>query len=302
MGFTPPTEAQRRAAAGSTAALPEALRRALEPQGDFLPIPEPGPSDWLANHPEAGQTFEQFVRSHPSRPEAGRKLLYLQPLESFSERDGPSLVPLRQFTSAFFMLEVRILPPLGEQGGAITQRRNPWTGQAQLLTTDILRLLRRRLPSDAFALVSLTMRDLYPDPAWNFVFGQASPPDRVGVYSFIRYDPRFYGQALSAESRRLMLRRSSKVLAHEAGHMFGLEHCIWYHCLMNGSNHLAESDARPLHLCPVDLRKLEWSVGFDVLERYRRLRDFHREVGFEDEARWLDRRIQRIARGAPGGR
>lgn len=295
MGFTPPTEAQRLAAAGSTAALPEALRRALEPGGDFRPIPESGPGDWLANHPEGGQTFERFVHSRPIRPDARRRILYLQPLERFSEGESPSLELLRNFTSAFFVLEVSVLPPLGEQGMPVTQRRNPWTGQAQLLTTNVLRLLKRRLPSDAFALVGVTMRDLYPDPAWNFVFGQASPLDRVGVYSFIRYDPRFYGQALSAESRQLMLRRSSKVLAHEASHMFGIEHCIWYHCLMNGSNHLAESDARPLRLCPVDLHKLQWSVGFDVLERYRRLRDFHRQASFEDEARWLDRRIERIA-------
>jgi archaemetzincin len=64
---------------------------------------------------------------------------------------------------------------------------------------------------------------------------------------------------------------------------------------MNGSNHLAESDARPLHLCPVDLHKLQWSVGFDVVERYRRLLDFHRRAGFEDEAQWLERRLRFIA-------
>jgi bacterioferritin len=37
------------------------------------------------------------------------------------------------------------------------------------------------------------------------------------------------------------LRRSCKVLAHEIGHMFGLSHCVFFHCLMNGSNSLAES-------------------------------------------------------------
>jgi archaemetzincin len=139
------------------------------------------------------------------------------------------------------------------------------------------------------------MTDLYPDSNWNFVFGQASPHDRVGVYSFARYDPRFYGQEAAADSRKLVLRRSCKVLAHETGHMFGIDHCVWYRCLMNGSNHLEESDARPLHLCPVDLRKLQWSIGFNAVERYRRLRDFHRQAGFEDEAQWLDRRLRHLA-------
>jgi archaemetzincin len=74
--------------------------------------------------------------------------------------------------------------------------------------------------------------------------------------------------------------------------MFGMEHCIWYRCLMNGSNHMDESDARPLHLCPVDLQKLQWSIGFNIAERYRRLREFHREECFLDEAGWLDKRIR----------
>ncbi len=63
---------------------------------------------------------------------------------------------------------------------------------------------------------------------------------------------------------------------------------------MNGSNHLAESDRRPLHLCPVCLRKLQWSVGFDVLARYTALEQFNRNAGFSDEAEWLKARIHEI--------
>jgi archaemetzincin len=190
------------------------------------------------------------------------------------------------------MMEARLLPV--QLLGNVTSRRNPWSGQLQLLTADILRQLRLRLPGDAFALLGITMTDLYSEPSWNFVFGQAWLGDRVGVYSFARYDPRFHGEARTAESDTLMLRRSCKVLAHETSHMFGITHCIWFRCLMNGSNHLGEADARSLHLCPVDLRKLQASAEFDVVERYRRLRDFHRQAGFEDEARWLETRLERI--------
>jgi hypothetical protein len=63
--------------------------------------------------------------------------------------------------------------------------------QVQLLTGEILNLLVRRLPEDAFALLGVTLIGLYPEPSWDFVFGQVSPGDRVGIYSFVRYDPRF---------------------------------------------------------------------------------------------------------------
>jgi archaemetzincin len=294
--FTPPGPAARMQAIGPTAGLAEPLRRALEPADAFAPIPAPGPRDWLANHPEAGQTFEQFVRSRPNRPSAPRKELYFQPLGEFAKGEGPPLERLRQFAVAFFAIDVAVLPTLSLTGSGITSRRNPRTRKTQLLTRDILALLRRRLPADAFAVLGITLEDLYPEPSWNFVFGEADLRGRVGVYSFARYDPRFFSDQPFADRQSLLLRRSCKVLAHETAHMFGIEHCIFFDCLMNGSNHLAESDARPMHLCPVDLRKLHHSTGFDVVGRYRRLRDFCRSAGFADEERWLSGQLARLTR------
>jgi archaemetzincin len=94
------------------------------------------------------------------------------------------------------------------------------------------------------------MEDLYPNPSWNFVFGEASLRERVGVYSFARYAPTFYGGAQEGDYQKLLLWRSAKVLTHETAHMFGLAHCVYFKCVMNGSNHLQEIDARPLHLSP----------------------------------------------------
>ena len=295
--FTPPNAEHRLKAIGPAQQLPEPLRRALEPGTDFAPIPIPGPNDWLANHQEEGQTFEAFLRSRPNRPDANRRTLYFQPLGQFVPAESPSLQRLKAFASAFFTLPVEVLPALDITAAAVTTRRNPHTHNRQLLTTDILALLRQRLPRDAYALLGITMEDLYPDPAWNFVFGQASLRERVGAYSFARYDPRFYHEK-AADAERLLLRRSCKVLAHEVAHMFGIEHCIYFHCLMNGSNHLEESDARPMHLCPVDLRKLQEAIGFDVVQWYRGLLDASVSAGFKDEAEWLKRRLAFIA-GAP---
>jgi len=297
--FNPPTRAQQLAAIGSTQTLSPTLRRALDPSDDFQPVPKPGDIDWLANFPEHGQTFAQFVQAQPHLPNTQRKRLYLQPLGSFQESTGVSLAELRLFTSTFFMMDVALLPPLDLSRSHITTRQNFYTHRPQMRTGDILNLLYRRLPEDAFALLGITMTDLYPGPGWNYVFGQASLRSRVGVYSFARYDPRFYGEAPSPASRQLLLRRSCKILAHEAGHMFGIEHCIWFRCTMNGCNQIDELDGSPLHLCPVDLRKLQWSVGFDVMERYRRLRDFYRQAGLNDEAAWIEKRMRFIAADTP---
>ena len=93
----------------------------------------------------------------------------------------------------------------------------------------------------------------------------------------------------------MLLRRSAKVLVHETAHMFSLAHCIYFRCVMNGSNHLRESDSRPLALCPVCLHKLQYSIGFDVSERYRRLLEFYRNTGFDFEADWVAGRLTKIA-------
>jgi archaemetzincin len=292
MQFTPPGRQARQDAIGPVAYLQPAIRRLLDPSG-FEPMNQPGPNDWLALNPEQGQTSAEFMKSYPNFPDSVRRTLYLQPLDEFHS-EGPPLSRLQAFTEVFFSMRVRILPVLPLKGIKITSRINDSTGKPQLLTGDVLNLLKQRLPKDAYCLLGITLHDLYPGPEWNFVFGQASFRDRVGVYSFVRYDPRFLGE--DAPNRdQLILRRSCKVLAHETGHMFGIAHCIYFRCVMNGSNHLPETDSRPMHLCPVDLRKLYESVRFDPVARYAHLRDFCREVGFNDEAAWIDTQLARVS-------
>jgi archaemetzincin len=200
----------------------------------------------------------------------------------------------KEYAAAYFVMEVEILPPLAFDDFNLTTRINPHTQKRQILTHDVLTLLKRKLPANAFCLSALTMEDLYPEPSWNFVFGQASLRERVGVFSFARYDPAFYGEPRGMDYPEVLLRRSCKVLVHETAHMFSLPHCIFFRCLLNGSNHLPESDSRPLFLCPVCLRKLQFSIGFDVLERYGKLLNFYRKVAFDPEARWVGGRLKRI--------
>jgi archaemetzincin len=294
MAFKPPANKKILSAIGSTAQLPAAFQRALTPDDDFGPIPVPKPGDWLAEHHERGQTFAEFVRSGGKRPDHVRNVIYLQPIGQFRQDRSPSLDLLREYASAYFLLEVRILPARDISKLNITIRSNPYTQQRQILTADILGILLGKFPADAFCVLAVTMEDLYPDPRWNFVFGQASQHNRVGVFSFARYNPAFYGEPRGSRYQQLLLRRSARVLVHETAHIFSLAHCIYFKCVMNGSNHLQECDARPLTLCPVCLHKLQNSIGFDVGARYRRLIEFYRNVGFEYEADWVAGRLTKI--------
>ncbi len=284
MAFHPPRPDARRAAIGDIGSLSENLRHAFEPGTDFQPVPAPGPYDWLAVHPEPGQTFGQFKDSWPNKPDGMRRKIYLQPLGEFAASCSPSLERLREYATIFFALETDTPPAIQEKH--FTRRVNPLTQNRQILTTDVLRFLMNTLPPDAFCVLAITMEDLYPEPAWNFVFGQASLRERVAVLSFARYDAAFYGQERATDQQTVLLRRSCKVLAHETAHMFGLAHCIFFNCIMNGSNHLDESDHRSMHLCPVCLRKLQFSVGFDVVQRYQKLAGFYETAGFANEAGW----------------
>jgi archaemetzincin len=179
MSFRPPNEEEVRQAIGPLDGLPEDLRRVFLPNEDFEPIPIPEPNDWLAVHDEPGQTFFDFVKSGPNRPDAHWNTIFLQPLDDFQNSKAPPINQLVQFTKAFFAMNVEVLPPFAISSRRITTRLNPYTHQEQLLTRDILRVLAENLPENAFCVITITMRDLYPGPsiAWQDLTGSAIKTD-----------------------------------------------------------------------------------------------------------------------------
>jgi archaemetzincin len=296
----PEMDQEQKKALGNTGELQLRLARALHGRG-FTPMPKPGAHDWLSVHPEPGQTFTEYAASHPPRPRAPRRMLALLPIGEPTSLVSTEL--LRRYAEAFFQLRSRLLPAAALDETHARRRTNPWTHQQQLRAPDLLDFLRSRVPDDAFALVGFTHEDLYPEESWNFVFGQASVRDRVGVFSFARYDPSFLGEPRGPDDDLAMRRRCMNVLVHETGHMFGLAHCVYFACVMNGSNHLAETDRRPPHACPICLRKLHHVIRFDVHARYAALERVYGEAGFEAERRWTRDRMSEIEDfGAPASR
>jgi archaemetzincin len=289
--FEPPSVVDRAKALGPLDDESPVLQRLLTPDDDFAPIHAPRPGDWLAMHAERGQTFSGYCTVGFNRPSRTRHVIYLLPLGEFPADASPPLDELRAYAEAYFQLEVQILPAVPLDEKKFKPRTNEYSQKRQLLSTSILSFLQAQLPSDAYCLLGVTMEDLYPAPSWNFVFGQASLTERVGIYSFARYDPAFFGKNRPDDYRQLILKRSCNVLAHETTHMFGLNHCIFYECLVNGSNSLEEADSCPHHLCPICLRKLHFNVQFDPVTRYEELARFYRRHDWDEEARWTDRQL-----------
>jgi archaemetzincin len=252
----------------------------------------PGPSDWLAQHDEPGQTFEEYLSSHPVMPDAAHNIIYIQPLGEFSEKHREILKLTADFLGRFFNLPVITKPRLPFSIIPDRARRtHPSWGDRQIHAGYVLDdVLRPRLPRDACVYIGLTASDLWPGRGWNFVFGMASLRERVGVWSLYRYgDP-----ATDDEAFRLCLRRTLKVATHETGHMFSLLHCTAYECNMNGSNHLAESDRCPLWLCPECMAKICRLTGVQPVERYRRLAGFCEDNGLKEELDFFRKSIKAL--------
>lgn len=286
--FVPPSADERSKALGALTGLPRRLRAFLRPDEGFRPIVAPGHGDWLDLHIEPGQTYEEFTREI-GVPDSAARCMYLLPLEGPSSVPPECLTRLRRFVQAFFSVEVRELAPWNVHDGSVARRTDPEWGLYQLSAPEILNGVMARRPDDALCVLAITTADLFPHPLVDYSFGLASHVERVGVCSLARFSPPYCAEAESTDGK--VACRACRLIAHETGHVLGLRHCVYYTCLMNGSATVVEADTRPLHLCPIDLRKLHWLIGFDLEERYERLADLWREVRAEAEAVWVGQRL-----------
>jgi len=292
--FTVPDEKVGSLAIGSLAGTPIRVKKALNVLiPHFGPLPKPGPTDWLAEHDEDGQAYDTYLSQPKNLVDEKRKVIYIQPLGKGI--DKTFLQNLKKFVQAYYYgLEVKLLTAIKMDKLEADSRQSEETGKIQYNATQILKKLETKLRSDAYCLIAICMEDLYPRDEWNFVFGLASMKNRTGIFSFARYQEDFYDQQNDESEERPdvddahLLWRSLKVMVHEIGHMFGLRHCIYFNCIMNGSNTLEENDKKPIFMCPVCIRKLQYNVKFEFYDRCKALQNVCLEIGeeFEEAAEW----------------
>ena len=153
-------------------------------------------------------------------------MIYVQPLGKFTPAEKKIVAISAEFMGAYFQLPVKIREGLPLDAVPKSARRKPGKFRSeQFLTTHVLYdILKPRLPRDAVTFIGFTAADLWPGKGWNYVFGQASLGDRVGVWSINRF-----GNAdRDEESFRRCLLRTLKTATHETAHMFSMAHCTLY--------------------------------------------------------------------------
>lgn len=250
--------------------------------------------DWLDTQKEAGESFDEYLNSDPTLPTPERRTIYIQPIGTFTAQQKKAMELSADYMRAFYNLPVKLNAerPLGNVPND-KKRLIAYKNNLQIRTGYFLDdVLPKMLPVDAAALIAFTSNDLYPGDTWSYVFGQATFSERVGVYSLYRLGD---STVAGRDEKDKLFTRALKVAMHETGHMFSMKHCTKYECLMSGTNHLAETDRRPLDSCPECMAKLAWAMRYDPAERYEKLADFWTKNGRSEEARLMQEKAKAVA-------
>lgn len=255
----------------------------------FKPMGKPAANDWLASYRETGQTFEEYLDADPTKPTKERQKIYVLPLGSLNAKQQKLIEVAAGYLEIFFDLSVVRLPSRPLNAPIANIRVSKATKVRQIKTGYILNdVLKPTIPSDAAALIAFTTEDLYPDESMAYVFGQASLENRVGVWSLSRLDDN--------TDEMGFLRRTLKIAAHETGHMFSMRHCTKWQCLMSGTNHILETDSRPIDACPECSAKICWLSDVDQRTRYDKLAAFCRKIGLTKEAEEFTRKSAAVSK------
>lgn len=291
-GCDRPLEERGRPVQGPAVERLRPVMRAVDPL--FIKKGKPAPDRWMAAFNESGQTFDQYLASRPRHATARRNKLYIQPLGPFSLEQRRVVALTADYMGRFFGLPVEIQPPLPMTNLPARARRvHPVLGP-QIRTSYLMgKFLVEGLPDDAAARIGFVTSDLFPGEEMNFVFGQASLRERVGVWSLHHLGEPAKGD----QDFQLTLLRTIKIATHETGHMFSIKHCRKYECVMNGVISLEELDMTSVEACPECMAKLCWATNAHPRDRYEKLAAFWRQQRLAPVAEFFEKAAESVDAG-----
>jgi hypothetical protein len=192
---------------------------------------------------------------------------------------------------------------------------------ACLSVVDLLDVMEEVLPGDAYCVLGITDQFIYEgEDIDGHMLGRAFGGSRIAMFTTA-----VYGHALALQAAAggggaacATLRPLAHLLAtigHETGHCFGLDHCGFYRCCMNSwADGVSEFALEPIkrtagrnqkeqewagdvegtmHVCPICVRKLQASCGFDMRQRYTALGAAYDALGLVDQVMWCREVVER---------
>jgi len=240
--------------------------------------------DWV-------KPFREYVASEPLASSPSRHTVYLLPLGPVDEKMERRIDLVRAYLTCYLSLPVRTLPAQGIEG---CSKRTARVEKQSVDQYEACYLLTHRVAArhsaDALAVIGLATEDLYAaDRDWPSLAHLARTGEGLGVVSLARTFPEFFGRTSKPDMVYRDRRLAFGMVADTACRTLGLTPCRKYYCVMNQVRR--SSTREPLHLCPDCLRKLRWTLRFDLLQRYKVLEAFYRKVGMPVEATWVRRRL-----------
>jgi len=237
----------------------------------YAPIPAPTSiDDWLAKEDVSEQTFDDW-QDDGFKPITGPVVVL--PIGPMNGGPDLAIMK-KYVTAFFLGVDVVVLDEAkirssiyktsikyGDQDYVLRQRKgHAYTankyedGFHQYLADSLLRICIQCLrDTKAFCVVGITMLDLYSseDDDEEFTMGLADPDNFVTICSFARYLPKFQlnlkpkyrneeedkdnGKDLTASQlTKLVTLRGVVTMTHEILHLFGVRHCVYNSCMMQG--------------------------------------------------------------------
>lgn len=232
----------------------------------------------------------EYTNAGINRPDSVRKVIYLLPLGEMDDEVHGILKKEVAYLSAFFQLEVKILPriPFNDLKKiekvktrmvhdyhsayeSKTKGYNPNTLEQIEANSLIAEYIVPYKPKDAVAVLGISDHDLYMK-GMNYIYGLSNLRNNTGLISTHRLK----------ENEYTMRDNIRKVVTKQIINIFSIANVKDFYCVSNYTNSVAELESTVLTLSPRALEKLKINIGFDYLKRFKDLEKFHKKERNEE--------------------